>query len=409
MRKSMARWTDDFRDLFCPVCMAGQPAALDMPYIVPVLLNRLYPTAADARAAPQGPLALLRCRQCGFVWNGAFRADLIAYDESYENDQSHSRVFHAHIEERVRDVIIASESIDYLEVGCGQGGFIAELARLAGPRLRSAEGFDPAWRGGDGEGPCGSRIHKAYFGVDTVDRLKFPPNVVVVRHAVEHAQDPIVLLTTIREALGPRSEAVIYVEMPCVDWILSHDAMQDLYYEHRCIFTAQALAIALLSAGFIAPKVTHVFGGQYLWARARTSGEVTSDEPEKPLHVAAVAGIRQRFAQKWRARAAEAAAWEPIAIWGAGAKGANFALLVDPEGRIFDHVVDINPAKQGLYLPGSGLPVIAPTESVARKTKTYFVMNPNYLDEIAALLRPANPFARLIALSQETLDAQSSA
>ncbi|MGC2220999.1 MAG: class I SAM-dependent methyltransferase [Methylocella sp.] len=399
----MTSWNDDFQDRSCPVCMAGQLVDLDSPCEVPVLMNRLYPTAADARAVPLGPLVLRRCLQCGFVWNAAFRADLIDYDEAYENDQSHSSVFHSHIEERVRDVIAASELIDYLEVGCGQGGFIAELARLAGPRLRSAEGFDPAWRGHDGEGPCGSRIHKTYFGVDTVDRLEHTPNVVVIRHAVEHAQDPILLLTTIRNALGARSEAVIFVEMPCVDWILSHDAMQDLYYEHRSIFTARALGTALLSAGFFAPRVSHVFGGQYLWVRAQASGDAASDEFEKPLPFAAIEGMHQRFAQKWLARAAEAAQSGSISIWGAGAKGANFALLVDSEGTIFDHVVDINPAKQGLYLPGSGLRVIPPAESVGRRTATYFVMNPNYLDEIAALLRPANPFARLIALNQATL------
>jgi len=399
----MVPWTEDLRDLSCPVCTTKGPVALDTPCEVPVLMNRLYATAANACAARRGPLTLLRCRKCGFVWNEAFRDELITYDETYENDQTYSTVFHSHIEERVRDVIAASASIDYLEIGCGQGGFIAEVARLAGPRLRSAEGFDPAWRGGDGEGPNGSHIHKAYFGADTVDRLEYAPNVVATRHTIEHVPNPVLFLTAIREALGPRSEAVIFVETPCVDWILRHDAMQDFFYEHCSIFTAQALATALHSAGFIAPEVKHVFGGQYLWTRARASGEGAADEPEKPLDFAIVEGMRQRFAEKWLARVAEAARSGRVAIWGAGAKGVNFALLVDPEGTLFDHVVDINPAKQGLHLAGSGLPVISPAESIARKTTTYFVMNPNYLDEIDALLRLANPFASLVPLNQETL------
>jgi hypothetical protein len=394
-------WTEDIRDPQCPVCTAGQPIALDTPYAVPVLMNRLYGNAEDARAAPLGPVAFVRCRQCGLVWNAAFKADLIAYDETYENDQGYSTVFQTHIEQRIRDVIAASQSIDFLEIGCGQGSFIAELSRLAGRRLRSSVGFDPAWRGMDGFGPCGSHIHKAHFDADSLDRLERPPNVVVIRHAVEHTYDPILLLTTIRMALGPRSDAVIFVEMPCVDWILSHDAIQDLYYEHRCIFTAKALSSALLAAGFMAPEVRHVFGGQYLWARAQAFGAAPSGDPEKPMHVVTVRGIRKRFAEKWLASAGEASRSGPIAIWGAGAKGVNFAYLVDPQGKIFDHVVDINPGKQGFYLPGSGLPVILPGESVARRTLAYFVMNPIYLDEIAALVQPASPSVRLIALNQE--------
>jgi hypothetical protein len=392
-----------FRGQSCPVCVAEQPVALDTPYAVPVLMNRLYGNAEDARAAPLGPVAFVRCRQCGLVWNAAFKADLIAYDETYENDQGYSSVFQIHIEERVRDVIAASESIDFLEIGCGQGGFIVELARLAGRRLRSSVGFDPAWRGMDGFGPCGSHIHKAQFDADSLSRLERPPNVVVIRHAVEHTYDPILLLTTIRMALGPRSDAVIFVEMPCVDWILSHDAIQDLYYEHRSIFTARALATALLSAGFVAPKVVHVFGGQYLWACAHASSGAASDKSEKPLHFATIEGIRERFTQKWLVPVTEAAQAGRIAIWGAAGKGVNFAYLVDPRGAIFDHVVDINPAKQGLYLPGSGLPVVSPAESIARRTTTYFVMNANYLDEIAALVCSANPGARLVPLDQETL------
>jgi hypothetical protein len=399
----MVLWNEDFRDRSCPVCLARRPVALDTPCEVPVLMNRLYATAADARRARRGSLALLRCRKCGFAWNEAFRAELIAYDEAYENDQSHSNVFQAHVEERARDVIAASTSIDYLEIGCGQGGFIAEVARLAGPCLRSAEGFDPAWRGSDGQGPHGSRIHKAYFGVDTVDRLEYAPNVVATRHTIEHVPDPVLFLTAIREALGSRSEAVIFVETPCVDWILHHDAMQDFFYEHCSIFTAQALATALLSAGFIAPEVNHVFGGQYLWARARASDKATSDEPEKPLDFTVVEGMRHQFMQKWLARVTEAAQTGRAAIWGAGAKGVSFALLIDPTGTIFDHVVDINTAKQGLHLPGSGLPVISPAESIARKTTTYFVMNPNYLGEIGALVLPANPFTRLVPLNQKAL------
>jgi hypothetical protein len=45
--------------------------------------------------------------------------------------------------------------------------------------------------------------------------------------------------------------------------------------------------------------------------------------------------------------------------------------------------------------------VILPAESVARRTLAYFVMNPIYLDEIAALVQPASPSVRLIALNQE--------
>jgi SAM-dependent methyltransferase len=393
--------TEDLSDRPCPICFAGSAVALDAPTEVPVLMNRLCSTFADARAVRRGPLELLRCQNCGFTWNARFKADIISYDGAYENDQSHSEVFKNHVEDLIKEIIATPAPIDYLEIGCGQGRFITELARLAGPHLRSAEGFDPAWRGADTEGPYGSRIHKAYFGIETADCLKCTPNVVVTRHTIEHVPNPLMFLAAIREVLGPHARATIFVETPCVDWILRHDAMQDFFYEHCSLFTAESLFVALLSAGFVSPEVKHVFGGQYLWARAETSGSALTFAPPKHLDFAVAVDMRERFTKTWRARVTEAAEAGRVAIWGAGAKGVSFALLVDPDGMIFDHVVDINAEKQGLHLPGSALPVIPPAQSIALNTTTYFVMNPHYLHEIAGMVRHANRPPRLVPLTNE--------
>lgn len=47
-------------------------------------------------------------------------------------------------------------------------------------------------------------------------------------------------------------------------------------------------------------------------------------------------------------------------------------------------VIDVNPAKQGQYLPGTGLRVQSPAEALPNLPtgSTIFVMNSNYLDEI---------------------------
>lgn len=47
-------------------------------------------------------------------------------------------------------------------------------------------------------------------------------------------------------------------------------------------------------------------------------------------------------------------------------------------------IIDVNPAKQGKFLPGTGLEVRGPTAAVSRLTAgaTVFAMNSNYLPEI---------------------------
>jgi SAM-dependent methyltransferase len=381
----------------CPICASSETFALAEASNVPILMNRLYATADSARAARSASLRLTRCARCGFTWNRDFRPELIVYDEAYENDQAWSGVFQAHIEGLANDVIAAAEPLRYLEIGCGQGGFIGVVAKRAGSRLASAEGFDPAWRGADGGGPFGARIHKSYFTRASLEALEHEPNVIVSRHTIEHVPDPVAFLGAIRDALGPRAEATIFLETPCVDWILRHDAMQDFFYEHCSLFTARALALALERAGFHSPRVEHVFGGQYLWARAGAGATAPGRETPEPLRAGQAASRREAFVAHWRERAAKASSRGRCAIWGAGAKGVTFALMMDA-AQPFDHVVDINPAKQGLHLAGSGLRVLSPEQSAARGVATYFVMNPNYCDEIAARLAALGAKADLVAL-----------
>lgn len=382
----------------CPICGSRGVVSLGAAFDAPVLMNRLYRSQEEARAAPAGRIELARCTDCGFTWNRAFRSELIDYDGEYENEQSLSQVFQDHLAGRVADVVGAVDTLRYLEVGCGQASFLARVAQAAGERLVSAEGFDPAWRGADGDRPFGARIHKHYFTRASASLLSAAPNVVATRHTIEHVPDPVGFLRTIRDALGERAEATIFVETPCVDWIFRHDAMQDFFYEHCSIFTARALAAALERAGFHAPAVEHVFDGQYLWARAKTTPGGAAEDTTAPFYASDIARRRDAFVTRWR-RAAEAARDRRSAIWGAGAKGVNFALMTATEGETpFDHIVDINPAKQGSHVAGSGAKVLSPADSVARRVARYFIMNPNYRDEIAAYLKALGVDAELVAV-----------
>ncbi|HTX50274.1 MAG TPA: class I SAM-dependent methyltransferase [Caulobacteraceae bacterium] len=341
------------------------------------------------------------CAACGFAWNVAFDPRIIVYDGDYENDQTHSPAFLAHLRDRARAVVSAvapGEPVDYLEIGCGQGIFIGAVADAAGEKLRSATGFDPAWRGLGSRGPGDSCIHAMYFDQASANRLDRRPNVVACRHTIEHVPDPLGFLRSVRAALGPESRARVFIETPCLEWIVRHEAMQDFFYEHCSIFTASSLRYALEASGFGVRQVAHVFGGQYLWAEAEA---VEHGTPARltPLASGDFAGAQRRFTARWRLAAERARREGPVAIWGAGAKGVTFALLVDADGALFDHAIDINPHKQGLHMPTSGLLVLSPGQSAIRQPRTIFVMNPNYLAEIRDIAVASGGDAKLIPVN----------
>ncbi|MDR3466443.1 MAG: class I SAM-dependent methyltransferase [Xanthobacteraceae bacterium] len=365
------------------------------------MMHRLHATAEAARKAARGTLDLLRCHSCGLVWNAAFDPERLRYDASYENSQAHSPAFLDHMRARADAILKAiprGEDLDCLEVGCGQGEFLDCVVERAGGRLRHAEGFDPAFRRQPGKTST-YEIHKAQFDGHTAGLLVNPPNVVVTRHTIEHVADPVGFLASIREALGPRSRALMCVETPDVDWILENNAVHDFFYEHCCIFTSAALAIALQRAGFEGAAVDRVFGRQYLWATARAGAGRERPLPAAAARPVAHTDLKNGFVQFWTEQVRAARERGPVALWGAGAKGGTFALLVDAAGELIDHAIDINPGKQGHYLPGSGLPVVSPGASATRRPATVFVMNPVYLDEIGKVASAAGIQADLIPVN----------
>lgn len=68
-------------------------------------------------------------------------------------------------------------------------------------------------------------------------------------------------------------------------------------------------------------------------------------------------------------------------IWGAGSKGVIFAMMMERAGAKPEFAIDINPAKQGKYLPVTGLPVLSPAVAYERldDRAIVYVMNGNYL------------------------------
>ena len=71
-------------------------------------------------------------------------------------------------------------------------------------------------------------------------------------------------------------------------------------------------------------------------------------------------------------------------VWGGASKGVIFSLLKERAGQPVQAVIDINPAKQGKYLPSTGLLVQTPGTVLSTLPigSLICVMNSNYLDEI---------------------------
>jgi SAM-dependent methyltransferase len=344
---------------------------------LPVYQNKMFDTAESARACPRGDVVLAQDDASGLVANAAFDASLLQYDDSYQNEQGHSGVFRAHLDEVMAVLARHFRAARILEIGCGKGDFLARL-RSEGYEAR---GVDPAY---EGDSP---HIVKAAFAPG----LGLTGDAVVMRHVLEHIPDPCAFLDVARRANG--GTGLVYIEVPCLDWILRRQVWFDVFYEHVNYFRIEdfrRLFARVIDAG-------HVFGGQYIYVVADLASLRDPASPALPPPLA-LAPPADFFGSIERCLALLRSDRQRV-IWGAAAKGVTFAHHLALRGEALDFAIDINPAKQGRFLAVSGLPVLAPATALARLQPgaNIVVMNSNYLDEIE---RSAGPAFHYVALDQ---------
>ncbi len=329
---------------------------------LPVFQNCVFSDQTLARNCAKGDLVLAQDMQTGLIFNRAFDPTLVEYTPDYQNEQALSTFFQEHLldVEGVLNEHFRGNSL--VEVGCGKGRFLEQLQK-AGFDIC---GLDPAYEG------CNPLIRKEYFTRE--QGLK--ADGVILRHVLEHISNPEEFLVQIREANG--GEGKVYIEVPCLEWIRDHHAWFDLFYEHVNYFRLKDLH-QLFGTVYASG---HLFGGQYLYIIADLSTLRTPvRDPLDMFHLPADFG---ESLSGWVDRLKDKNKALPTVVWGGSSKGVIFSLLMQQAGGMIDFVVDINPAKQGKYLPASGLEVLSPSAAMRQLTSgaDIIVTNQNYLSEI---------------------------
>lgn len=193
----------------------------------------------------------------------------------------------------------------------------------------------------------------------------------ILRHVLEHISKPEQFLQSLRDANG--GKGLIYIEVPCFDWICTRHAWFDIFYEHVNYFRMSdmlGMFDRIISSG-------HLFGGQYMYVIADLASLKTPS-----INTAGVANFPVELLKNpWRREEQSTA---PVAVWGGASKGVIFSLLREQSGHPVTWVIDINPAKQGLFLPVTGLQAKSPSMALTEipPGTTVYVMNSNYLSEI---------------------------
>jgi SAM-dependent methyltransferase len=370
----------------CPVCARH----VDAPFVeitgVPVHVSALHRTPDGARAASRGDLRLVFCDGCGFIWNAAYDAALVEYDAAYENSLDHSPAFVDYVSSLAERLV---ERYDLrgrrvVEIGCGQADFLRRLCAAGDNR---GFGYDPSYVGPDVDGPV--TVRRELYSEATVAGAD--PDFVCCRHVLEHVEQPLDFVRSLRRTLDAGRGTPVYFEVPNGEHQLANGVVWDMIYAHYSIFTAPSLRALFELGGFEVADTGTAFGGQYLWIEARPAeaARAASGNGEVARMGAVVdaftAGYRD-LVSDWRRRIERyEAGGRKVVLWGAGAKGVSLINALGGTAGI-GRVVDVNPRKHGSYVPGAATPVIAPERLPDYAPDVVVLANPIYADEVRSML-----------------------
>lgn len=365
----------------CPVCEGlDLKRVIYRPNVI-VHQNLLCHSYDTARKVTTGDLDIVVCKDCSFLFNKSFELSLLSYGKNYDNNQTCSDYFNSYLDDLVKYLIDEKQvrQSNIIEVGCGQGQFIHKLITYPGSE-NTGYGFDPSYTGPlsmlDGK----LNFRRSYYDDSCMD---ISADVVICRHVIEHVPEPLQLLKSIRSALNNSPNARVFFETPCAKWILDNFVFWDFFYEHCSLFSTNSLAYCFNKAGFKVENVRHIFGGQYLWIEAVPSDHFDDIPPVGDLFPLAehYSLEEANLIADWEIKFSKMKMEGRIALWGAGAKGVTLANLIDPENELIDCIVDLNPNKQGKFIPGTGHAIVSPEYLKERGVKNIILMNGNYYEE----------------------------
>jgi SAM-dependent methyltransferase len=310
-------------------------------------------TAGAARAMPRFSHYFVQCPNCTHVWNQAFNYDAIPYENNPNRMFNTGGIWQGHLA-ATRDRVLAHlpESPCVVEIGCGEGHFVRGIAQACGGEGRFV-GFDPNATNETGRGV---EFHARYFE-PLQDMASFAPDVVVIRHVLEHLSDPVALLEQL--AWGNASidkPCWLFAEVPCIDRVFETGRLADFFYEHPSQFGTLSFRTLMEHAGEVI-ELAHGYDGEVVYALVR-------------LDVPAIRQIRLKEANSFAERSVISRATirsqlnelivngRRVAIWGGTGKAAAFIHQFGADAVRFPLVVDSDPDKVGTFVPGTGQEIV---------------------------------------------------
>ena len=348
------------------------------------------------------PLRVFVCEKCLLVQLEEFESPEHIFGEyAYFSSYSGSWLAHckAYAQQMLTELKLDGES-HVVEVASNDGYLLQYFVEAGIP----VTGIEPAVNVADAAIERGIPTRVEFFGAELGKRLADDgagADLLIANNVLAHVPDLNDFVAGIRHVLKP--DGIATLEFPHLLQLMRHNQFDTIYHEHFSYFSMLAVERILSANGLYVFDVhelpTHGGSLRLLVRHTERASHPTVGRVAELLQKEREFGLEDiptylAFADRIRSVKLELLEFvisakregRRIAAYGAPAKG-NTLLNYCGIGRDFiDFTVDVSPAKQGRYLPGTHIPVFKP-ERIFELQPDYVLMLPwNLKDEIMGSL-----------------------
>ena len=345
------------------------------------------------------PLDLAFCSHCSLLQiTETVPPEKMFREYLYFSSFSDTMVKHAGaIANRLVDERKLGEGSLVLEIASNDGYLLQHYAKRGVPVL----GIEPARNIAKvAVEERGIRTIAEFFGKELAESLAAKGERADVIHAnnvLAHVPDLNGVIAGIAIAL--KDDGVAVIEAPYARELVEHCEFDTIYHEHLCYFSLTALDHLVDRHGLVVSDVEllPIHGGSLRVfvskkaAASRSARVVELLTAEKAGGIATIAPYLD-FARRVEELKAELvrvlgdlkAQGKRIAAYGAAAKGSTLLNYFGIGADTLDFVADRSTYKQGRYMAGVHVPIVAPSELLARQPDVCLLLTWNFAEEILA-------------------------
>ena len=353
---------------------------------------------------PYYPLKVFVCESCWLVQIDEFAHHSAIFDEKYAYFSSYSSTWLAHAKSYV-EMITQRLSLDsnsqVVEIASNDGYLLQYFQQQKIPCL----GIEPTASTARAAKDKGIDVLERFFGMELAKELNRQgqqADLIIGNNVVAHVPDINDFVSGLKHLLKPNG--TITLEFPHLLALIEHCQFDTIYHEHFSYLSLTTMVEILNSVGLQVIDVDELktHGGSlrvYIKHLGRES--TPSQATMKLLENERIKGVSSlQYYQEFQSRvdkirdkfltfiAQKKKQEKRIAGYGAAAKGNTFLNYCGITKEHIDFISDISPHKQGLFMPGSHIP-ITPPETIDTSKPDYIIILPwNLKDEIIQQIRP---------------------